>query len=63
MADVVTEGCAMAAAHRLSIQWKEKWDTKLTDLFKCWVFFLIVFEVTVSLWKMQIGVSCPTIMY
>lgn len=40
MADVVTEGCAMAAAHRLSIPWKQNWDTKLmTDMFKCFWFF------------------------
>lgn len=33
MADVVTEGCATAAAHRLSILWKQKWDTQMTDVF------------------------------
>lgn len=40
MADVVTEGCVMAAAHRLSILWKRKWDTKLTDVFKCGFLFI-----------------------
>lgn len=38
MADVVTEGCVMAAAHRLSILWKQKWDTKL----KCFGGFFVV---------------------
>lgn len=40
MADVVTEGCSVAAAHRLSILWKRKWDTKLTDVLKLLLFFL-----------------------
>lgn len=42
MADVVTEGCVMAAAHRLSILWKQKWDTKLTDVLKCFGGFFVV---------------------
>lgn len=38
-ADVVTEGWATAAAHRLSVLWKaEKWDTMLmTDVFRCFI--------------------------
>lgn len=62
MADVVTEGCSVAAAHRLSIPWKRKWDTKLTDVLKLLLFFftLIVFKVTESWWKIQVGVSAST---
>lgn len=62
MADVVTEGCSMAAAHRLSILCKRKWDTKLTDVLKFFFFFftLVVFKVTESWWKIQVGVSAST---
>lgn len=47
MADVVTEGCVMDAAHRLSILWKQKRDAELTDVFK-YLFFLCSFQVSES---------------
>lgn len=60
MAYAATEGCPMAAAHGLSSLWKQKWDTKLSDVLRFLFFFFflpwLLSHKEEKLKKMQVGV-------